>query len=232
MDYAFLHCVLVAGLCGVCACVADPEEVVGNDGEAELEPLEGAPSDGPPVFEVTVEASINPPYDRDVEGHPVVASVSLFHCGAVVYTDEAEVLVPDGTVDVQDVGAIVIVDYDSFGEQELRLGGAGPYNLSLVYDTAGAAVYSESGTWNESGPQLGVFPRALDPDTLLFELVPGEPHMLTLLDPTASYDEATQTLTTQYEFQTESGQQHSITETYQFSGRHLPAVQTTPWGCD
>ena len=232
MDYAFSRCALVAASCALAGCIAPAEEVVGNDGMAELEPLQGVPSDGPPVFEVTVQASIDPPYDRELEGDPVGAGVSLFHCGAVVFVDEAEVQVPDGTVDVQDVGAVVIVDYDSFGDQELRLGGAGPYNLSLVYDTAGSAVYSESGTWNDSGPPLGVFPRALDMGAPLFELVPGEPHTLTLLDPSATYDGATQTLTTQYEFQTESGQQHTITETYQFSGRHLAATQSVPWGCD
>ncbi|MBV1857469.1 MAG: hypothetical protein KUG77_03590 [Nannocystaceae bacterium] len=214
------------------ACVADPREVVGNVGEAELEPLEGTPSDGVPVFEVTVDARISPAYDRSVEGEPVGGRLSLFHCGAMAYADEGEVRVRAGTVDVQDVGAIVIADYDSFSDQDLYLGGAGPFSLSIVYDTSGTAVYSESGTWNESGPRLGVFPRALDGGTSLFELAPGEPHMLTLLDPTASYDEATQTLTTQYEFQTESGQQHSVTETYSFSGRYLVAAQSQPWMCE
>lgn len=204
-----------------------------GEGMAELEPLEGMRSDGPPVFEVTVEAAIDPPYDLALEGDPVSDSVWLFHCGAVVFTEEDEVRVPEGTVDTQDVGAVLIADYESFADQDLRLGGGGPFTLSLVYDAEGEAVYSESGTWgDEAGPALGVFPRALDPSTELFEITPGEPHVLTLLDPTADYDASTQTLTTQYEFQSENGQEHSITETYRFSGRHLAASQSEAFGCD
>lgn len=257
MDCSFFRCALIAGASALLGCAASPEVVASeggggseagsgegggesesggegeSDGMAELEPLDGMPGEGPPVFEVTVEAAIDPPYDRAVEGAPVSSAVWLFHCGAVVFATEDEVRVPEGTVDTQDVGAVVIADYESFADQDLYLGGGGPFNLSLVYDTEGVAVYSESGTWgDETGPALGVFPRALDMGTELFEISAGEPHMLTLLDPTADYDASTQTLTAQYEFQTENGEQHSITETYRFSGRHLPASQSEAFGCD
>lgn len=232
MDYAFSRCALMAASCALAGCLAPAEEVVGNDGMAELEPLDGVPGSGPPVFEVTVEADIDPPYDRNVEGQALAITVQLFHCGSDVDTTDEEVRLPSGMIASEDVGAVVIADYGSFGEQDLYLGGAGPFTLSVVYDADGTPLHSESDDWNGSRPELGVFPRALDVGTALFEIVPGDPHVLMLLDPSAAYDEDTQTLTTTYGFTSERGQEHSITETYRFAGRHLSVSQYEPRACD
>ncbi len=213
-------------------CLGDPEEVVENEDVVELEPLGGMPTDGPPVFEIVAQAQIDPPYDAGAEGEPLAISVVLFHCGAHAYAAEDEVRVPEGTVDIAEVGGVLIVDYDDFGDQELRLGGAGPYNVSVIYDIDGVAIYSESDEWNGSGGDLAVVPRALDVGTPLFRVDPLAETPITLLDPSADYDAATQTLTTRYTFGTQSGQQHSITETYRFGGRHLPSVQSAAWACD
>lgn len=232
MDYTLIRSVLLVGACAASGCIAPAEEVVENEGSAELEPLDGVPAAGPPVFEITVDAEIDPPYDRDVEGQLLVLSVQLFHCGSGVDTTDDEVRMPSGTLASEDVGAVIIADYGSFGDQEIYLGGAGPFTLSVLYDAQGTALHSESDEWNGTRPELGVFPRALDVGTALFEIIPGEPHVLTLLDPSALYDEGTQTLTTTYEFLSESGQEHSITETYSFAGRHLSVSQYEPRACD
>lgn len=223
---------LVASLSLLAGCVGTPENVVENSTPAPLLP-DGQPSEGPPVFEIVVEAEIEPPYDRDVEGSPLELGVRLFHCGAVAFPAEDEVRVPEGTLDVGEVGAVVHVDYEDFADQyELYLGGAGPFSLSVLYDQDGNAAYSESDTWDVLPFERGTFVRPLDFDTPLFRIDPGEPAMLTVLDPDAVYDADTQTLTTSYTFITESGQEHTITETYAFGGRHLSAVQSPAWACD
>ncbi len=232
MDHASFRCGLLAASCTVLGCVGDPQEVVENEGMAELEPLAGDPAVGPPVFEVTVEAVIDPPYDEQVEGELLGDPIGLFPCGAVVFVTEDEVQFPEGTVAPADVGAVILADYQSFADQGLPPRSYDLANLSVVLDTEGSPVFSESNMWERFSLDLGVFPRALDTSVAVFEITPGDPHMLTLLDPSTTYDEATQTLTTAYEFQTESGQQHSITETYRFSGRHLAATQSDPVGCD
>lgn len=232
MDYALSRCALLATSCVLVGCIAPPEEVVGNDGMAEFEPLDGTPADGPAVFEITVEAEIDPPYDRGVEGQPLAISVQLFHCGSGVDTIEEEVRLPSGILDSEDIGAVVIANYASFADQEIYLGGAGPFTLAVLYDADGAAVHSGSDEWNGSRPEIGVFPRALDVGAALFEIVPGDPNVLMLHDPSATYDEDTQTLTTTYQFHSESGQEHSLTETYRFTGRHLAVSQYEPRACD
>lgn len=232
MDYAFSRCAVMAASCALVGCIAPAEEVVGNDGMAEFEPLDGMPGDGPPVFEITVEAEIDPPYDRSVEGQPLAITVELFHCGAGVDTTDEEVRLPSGILESDDIGAVVIANYRSFADQDIYLEGAGPYTLAVVYDAEGTAVPFESDQWNGSRPEIDVFPRALDVGTALFEIVPGDPNVLMLHDPTARYDEDTQTLTTTYGFHSESGQEHSLTETYRFAGRHLAVSQYEPRACD
>lgn len=232
MDYAFSRCALLVASCALAGCIAPAEEVVGNDGMAEFEPLGGTPGDGPPVFEITVEAEIDPPYDRGVEGRPLAISIALFHCGSGVDTTDEEVRMPSGVIEPDDVGAVVIANYKSFADQDIYLDGAGPYTLAVVYDADGTPAPFESDEWNGSRPETDVFPRALDVGTALFEIVPGEPNVLMLHDPSASYDEDTQTLTTTYGFHSESGVEHSLTETYRFAGRHLAVSQYEPRACD
>lgn len=223
---------LILASCLSTACVAAPEDVVENSTPAPLEPM-GAPSDGPPVFEVVAHADIDPPYDRGQHGAPLEEGVRLWHCGAVTVPSEGEVRVPEGTFDPDEVGAVVYVDYDDFAEQyQLYLGGAGPFTLSLIYDLDGNAAATESDTWDFFPFERGTFLRPLDFDTPLFRIDPGTPPMLTVLDPDASYDADTQTLTTTYDFITETGSVHGITETYTFGGRHLQAVQSPAWLCD
>lgn len=218
--------------CLLTACVAAPENVVENSTPAPLE-VDGEPSDGPPVFEVVAQAEIDPPYDRSEHGSPLKEGVRLWHCGAVSFPAEDEVRVPEGTLDIADVGAVVHVDYDDFAEDYgLYLGGAGPFTLSLLYDLDGNAASTESDTWDFFPFERGTFLRPLDFDTPLFRIDPGDPPMLTVLDPDASYDADTQTLTTSYGFITETGSEHTVSETYVFGGRHLQAVQTPPWVCD
>ncbi len=228
---SLLRC-LTACCCVFGGCVASPENVVENMAVDELDPLDGSPDDGFRLFEVTVDAQIEPPYDRASEGDPLAQGVGLFHCGAVVWVRDDALEIPDGTVALDDVGAVMRVDYDAFGEQEIRLGGAGPYNLSLIYDTAGTPVYSEAYSWNDVPDELGTFRRALDSSTPIFRVEMTDAPTLHVLDPSASYDAETQTITTSYSFQTENGQEHSLTESYQFGGRHIEAVQSEPWGCD
>jgi|GEM_PF-2406931 len=226
---------IVCSVALVCSlgCPAAPEDVIEKETMATLDPLDGSPTAGPPVFEVSVGAEIDPPYDREAEGDPLQHGILLHHCGAAVLVSEDDVRVPGETVAVEDVGAVLTVDYDAYGEQELRLGGAGPYNLSVIYDASGAAAYSDASTWSDtSALELGVFPRALDPSVAVFELDLSAEPVLMMLDPSASYDADTQTLQTRYTFQTESGRQHTVTESYAFAGRYLPAMQTTPRGCD
>lgn len=230
MAYSIRSLLLMS--CFLAGCVAAPENVVENSTPAPLEP-DGDPADGPPVFEVVVQADIDPPYDRNEHGSPLKEGVRLWHCGAVAVPAEDQVRVPEGTLDIADVGAVVHVDYDDFAEQYgIYLGGAGPFSLSLLYDQEGNASYSESSTWDFFPLERGTFLRPLDFDTPLFRIDPGSPPMLTVLDPDASYDADTQTLTTTYSFITEMGGEHTITETYAFGGRHLQAVQSAPWVCD
>ena len=212
-------------------CVAPPENVVENDPFVELDPP-ATEGEGARVFEVTAHAEIDPPYDPDTAGFPSEYGVRLFHCGAEVFSTEEDVRVPEDVALPDDVAAVALLDFDDFAQQGIDFGGAGPFNLSVVYGTDGAPLFSDSGTWDEPGLPFGTFPRSLDPSVPLFRFnLSGDGPTLEILDASASYNSQTQSLSTTYTFVTEAGSLHTITETYTFGGRRLPVVSVPTQPC-
>jgi hypothetical protein len=231
--------VFVAAL-GATACAPEPNDVVENEsdsagegggGVVELEP-EGDPEVGPPIFEISVDAQIEPEYDP-FAGHEIAGdTLRLWHCGATIVHLEDGVHVPADTVEVSDIGAVVHVDYPAYLDYRIFLGSGGSTSLSLVFDADGAPIYSESPEWNGGEQSMGTFVRALDIETPLFRLDTAPTPTITVLDPMAEYDQQTGELAVTYDFATTANETFTVTESYSFSGFHAPTVTTPPVGCD
>jgi hypothetical protein len=203
-----------------------------SGGVVELEPPEGSPEAGPPVFEITVDAEIVPLYESSPGVELVGPTLRLWHCGAKIAALDGMLVVADDTVEIADIGAVVHVDYHTFDDFRISFSGGGTNTLSLVYDDDGTPFYSESPEWNGGNEPMGTFVRALDIETPLFRFDTVPVPTITVLDPSAAYDPDTGALAVAYAFATTDRQTYTITETYTFASQHAPPMSVPAPGCD
>jgi hypothetical protein len=234
---------LMIALLGITACARTVGED-GNGGTGDGEPNGGGepnelpvpagdPETGVAFFEITVSASIDPPaVESDLEN-----TVLLFHCGAAVWPsaddDSISVELGHGIDAVEQLGAVAVVEYGSYGHG-FSFGSAGPYNTAILYETDGTAIYPDVSRWYHDAGQAaeGTFPLALDVGRPAFRFAGSAQATVTLLAPDSEYDPASSTVVVRYDVVDTGGQSHAVTETYAFSGEFVPVVFHEPPGCD